>query len=51
MSEDNRDGFPSLDGITEYMVPGPGMSALEPWMEAPPASAGGVVGRESLRRK
>ena len=39
MSEDNRDGFPSLDGITEYMVPGPGMSALEPWMEAPPASA------------
>src|SRR5438128_1298251 len=39
MPEDNRDGFPSLDGIAEYMVPGPGMSAIEPWMESPPASA------------
>ena len=39
MPEDKRDDFPSLDGITEYMVPGPGMSALEPWRESPPATA------------
>ncbi len=43
MPEENRD-FPSLEGITEYMVPGPGMSALEPWMDPPPESAVATAG-------
>ncbi len=45
MPEENRD-FPSLEGITEYMVPGPGMSALEPWMDPPPESAVATAGSE-----
>ena len=49
MPEDNHEDFPSLEGITEYMVPGPGMSALEPWMASPPASAVATVGSNGAK--
>ena len=32
MSQANRDQFPPMDRTTEYMVPGPGMSAVQPWL-------------------